>query len=123
MRTCLTKKDLDCIGREIKNFIKQGLIDKCIKDWCPLECDSVEYDVTLSTLEYPSRAYFYSNLSKTTSTRYEDFKREFFFVNVFYSSLEYTFISETRKTSLFDLIAQVGGSLSILISLSLLYVD
>ena len=53
---------------------------------------------------------------------YENFKANSYAINVFYSNMEYTVISETPKTSLFDLISQIGGSLGMFLEFSVFHI-
>ena len=74
---------------------------------CPLECDSVKYELENSIgyhLSLPYTDYDYCPYCTT--------------INVFYRSLEYTAIEETPQTTLVTLLSQLGGSLGMFISFS-----
>ena len=74
-------------------------IEECSKTSCPLQCKYEEFDYSLSSLTNPS-SDTYLNL------------------NIYYPSLEYTQITESPKTSPYDLLAQLGGALGMFVSLS-----
>jgi hypothetical protein len=110
---CLNSKQSICIY----NLNETNAINSCVDKSCPLECHSVEYDLTLSSMDMPSKTFANKNNRKNMS--YEDFKRQYLLIDVHLSSLQYTLISETPKMSLIDLLAQIGGSLSIFVSLNI----
>jgi hypothetical protein len=76
--------------------------EECEKVSCPLECNSVDYDLSVSSLVYSS-----PNSSSMVH------------LIVYYPTLEYTFIKESAQTTELALFANIGGTLSIFISLSL----
>ena len=97
---------------------------------CPLECESVTYNVQTSSLDYPSREEY--NLFKSdqeefnaTQSKYEidlssyDLYREYFYkINIFYATTEYTFISESPQMTLTGLLSNLGGSLGMFLGFS-----
>jgi hypothetical protein len=105
LRPCLTLDDFDCLEDQWQKFD----VDKCIESSCPLECNSVEYKLSLSTLEFPS-VNFYKNFfsspyannhanffNKTSPPTYEFFKANSLGFQVYYPSLEFTQITESPK--------------------------
>ena len=52
---------------------------------------------------------------------FDKYKKHYVAINIFYPYLEYTEISETPKTSWFDLVSQVGGSLGVFLGLSVFH--
>ncbi len=62
-----------------------------------MECDSTYYSITQKTLN-------------TTIRPYESC--------FFFESLEYTYITQIPKTTLYDFISSIGGSLSLFVGLS-----
>ena len=82
--------------------------EECEKSSCPLECTSVDYDLSVSSLVY----------SNSLSEKNSDFSSTVHLI-VYYSTLEYTFINETPQTTELGLFASIGGTLGIFISLSL----
>jgi hypothetical protein len=100
---CLTLTQYDCADGEVNTFDKSS----CVTKHCPLECDSVKYELENSIgfhLSLPYTDYDYCPYCTT--------------INVFYTNLEYTVIAETPQTTLVSLLSQFGGSLGIFISFS-----
>ena len=95
---------------------------KCIQE-CPLECDYVTYDLTLSTLDYPSRAFFNdlknNSYMEYTNTSFDEFKQTHLALNIFYPNKEFTEIRETPKMKLVDLVSNLGGALGIFLGFSI----
>jgi len=99
----------------------------CQKNSCPLECDTIKYDIALSTLQNPSLKEYYMlndkevlNFSQLLGRNLSFDQFEYMWVNlrVFYPSLEYTEITESPQTNIFDLFTQIGGSLGLFVSFS-----
>ena len=106
-------------------------MNECEKNFCPLECETFRYDLTLSSLDYPSPSYYYSFIE--TNEKERDFFKEKFkktlsieiyksaavSFNVFYTSLQYTLFTESPKISIADLFSQIGGALGLFVSFSI----
>ena len=82
--------------------------EECEKVSCPLECNSVDYDLSVSSLVY----------SNSLNEKNSDFSSTVHLI-IYYSTLEYTFINESPQTTELGLFASIGGTLGIFISLSL----
>jgi amiloride-sensitive sodium channel subunit alpha/amiloride-sensitive sodium channel subunit gamma len=105
-------------------------VRKFCGDECPLECDSITYNLYTSAADYPSRIYadslmknavikskFASNPSDLT---FDSLKRHMAHISVFYNDLGYELYSELEKTDLVDLIASIGGTLGLFLGMSFL---
>ena len=125
---CLNLTQLYCINTEQAKF---EIADECLEQ-CPLECETVTYDVQTSILEYPSQSmYNYlmnqsSFLSAWQNSTGMTFDRNYcdqyiVSMKIFYPFTQYTKISEEPKTNVFDLISQIGGSLGMLLGFSLFH--
>jgi hypothetical protein len=127
LRPCLTLDDLNCLEDQWEKLN----VKECIKKSCPLECDSLEYELSLSSLEYPSRNFYASLVNSqsyadkfkfyfnsTTPISYEQFKSHAVNFQVYYPSLEYTQITELPKMDTYDLLTQIGGALGLFVSFS-----
>ena len=109
-------------------------INKICGQYCPLECDSVEYEITTTVSQYPNVPHAMSLLGETTALNkiiqskyppdynitYEDLRNSMIAFNVFYKSLQYTSITEIPKTQRIDLVANIGGLLGLFIGVSFL---
>lgn len=108
-------------------LIKSDLTKVCSYE-CPLECDSIKYDVTSSITKFTRENLL--NLAKLTdneSLRHlvSNFSKEFIqdYVigfNVYYEDLSYTYISQTPKMELSEFISNIGGILGLFIGISFL---
>jgi hypothetical protein len=95
---------------------------------CPLECDSVRYDESISfsklILERHINFLKQNNLLRFINPKYglltENDSKNFAIINVFYKNLEYTRISQLPKIDFFDLISNIGGNLGLFIGISFL---
>ena len=114
---CLNLTQMECIRREEVNIDQKKLIE-CQKE-CPLECDSVGYDLYASSLEYPSHELYNIYKEETQITDFDGYKNAFLALNIYYSSAQYTDIIESPKTTLVDMISSVGGALGIFLGFSI----
>ena len=125
VRPCLDLKDFKCLGEIYDHFNLQ----ECQLNSCPLECESMSYDLSISSLEFPDKITydkmfnidyyrkFYESLNLTMT--YELLKSNVAFFNVYYPNLHYNQISESPKTDMFDLFTQIGGALGMFVSFSI----
>ena len=67
-------------------------------EYCPLECESTTYSTVINS---------YPNTNDNTTV-----------VSIYYGSLKYTSYSEQPKMQMFDLISNIGGTMSLFISIS-----
>ena len=109
-------------------------INKICGKHCPLECDSVEYEMFTTVSQYPSVPHAKNLLGETNEVNdklkskypreynitYEDLRNSMIAFNVFYKNLEYTRITEIPKLERVDLVANIGGLLGLFIGLSFL---
>jgi len=124
---CLNVTQFECIYY-ISNDFEQ---EKCSSE-CPLECNSVTYHYSLSSLSFPSQSFynkFYSDpIYINVTMKYginistlESFQKYYLMLNVFYPYLEYTQITETAKFTWIDLLSQIGGSLGMFLGFSIFH--
>jgi hypothetical protein len=126
LKPCLNLTEFECLTQQYYHFN----LGECKINFCPLECDSIKYDLTLSILIFPSQShydtfintkevcdYFMINYNQTLSIDLVKSKLATF--TVFYSSLDYTMLTESPKTSIGDLFSQIGGALGMFVSFSI----
>ena len=95
---------------------------------CPLECDSVRYDVSISFSKIILEGYknylkendLLSFLNPKFKLLTENDSKNLAAINIFYNDLEYTRISQLPKMDFFDLISNIGGNLGLFIGISFL---
>jgi hypothetical protein len=104
---CLTKEDMECVF----DFYDQPITDKCIKK-CPLECETVSYEIFTSFDSYPNPGYYTNYLMSKENLKgltYNDFQTSMAGVYIYYEYMRYTFISENPSKTIVDLLSSVGG--------------
>lgn len=127
----------DCI-KNSSEWFKLSPIKKCIKnylddfettkaqilcsEYCPLECDSINLVVSSFVEMFPSQGII-SNISKKMSylsnfRTYDEVKKSFVRIQVYYDSMKYTLISQNPKTALFNCISSIGGIFSLFFGIS-----
>ena len=117
-----------CTKYEYFNFLKKDLNKLCLKD-CPLECNSIEFEIETMTSKYPSQAYYLElmNNSKIKSNyplgyniTLEDLRESMVQFSVYYTDFDYTFIGQIPKQELVDLVSNFGGLFGLFIGISFL---
>lgn len=116
-KPCLANEDFLCSESQYDLFITNGTADCSVL--CPKECETIQYDFTLSSLDYPSLT-LYSLYKDLLSLSFEETKSRLIGFNIYYSTLGYTKISESPKTLVIDLFSNIGGTLGLCIGISLL---
>ncbi len=119
-KSCLNLTELTCISNQELDFAN-GYSAKCLSK-CPLECESVSYDYSVSTLDFPSREFYDTTINDKiygSNITYALYKMNFLSLNVFLSSNKYTKITEIPKISTIDLISNIGGSIGVFLGLSI----
>jgi hypothetical protein len=120
---CLNQVNFYCLEGQIDNFI----LTECQKNLCPLECDSISYELSLSSLvnletkDYTSAIesdYFEEYYDVNTTNTNSIINSNLVYVTVYYPSLQYEKIIESPKTQIFDLFTQIGGALGMFVSFS-----
>ena len=118
----------NCTQNVYKLFKNNKIDDSCLEQ-CPLECESIKYDVVLSNnVVLSKQGYelfkipidYLVNMNGEFNLTYEEMKQRFLFLNIYYSELSYIKISETPKTSIIDLLSNLGGTLGLFVGISFL---
>jgi hypothetical protein len=122
---CLNSTQSSCLLKAYDFFDKLS----CLQD-CPLECDWLTYNLQVSSLKFPNPElynifrndsgaplYFSSKYGIDISS-IDIFSEYFYSINIYYSSLKYTYISESPQTTVFGLLSGLGGSLGMFLGFS-----
>jgi hypothetical protein len=124
---CLNATQTSCSDRTYDRFIDYHEIDNVCQEFCPLECESVVYAHSMSLASFPTEKYAELLVNNPAilkqypnRTTKQVIMENTLAVNVYYEDLKYTLISETPKMSIFDLVANTGGTLGLFIGVSLL---
>ena len=103
-----------CIDKFMDEFNKK---DICTK-YCPLECDSYTYDIIESVQPILGSGNLSSNFAYPQFETFKNFTKIFFSINVYFSNLKYTLITQQPKYEIFDLISSIGGILGLFLGIS-----
>lgn len=110
----------DCILDIYENY--DDILEMCGL-YCPLECKTVNYETKVSYVEYPSYGHYrvmlrdFKNGSKID---YQNDKESVLLLNIYFDSLKYTLINEKPKILIEDLVASIGGTMSLFLGISVL---
>ena len=113
IKPCLNLSEYDCY---VHVYFKFNPVD-CALVYCPLECNSIEYNLSISSKILPTLNE-YNSLNISSSISYEEWRTQTVTFHVFYSQLEYTLIEETPEMTITSLIANLGGTMGLIVSVS-----
>lgn len=114
----LNRTIFDCTWSFYKEILKKTY--EVCADYCPLECDSITYSVSFSSIyDYPSSGEIL-NSELGAFFDYSDVKASFFTIQVFYENLNYELITQQPKVLLSDLIPNIGGIMGLFLGTSFL---
>lgn len=119
---CLTQEQYNCY-RNVVIRISTSLQTVC-SDECPLECDTISYEYTVSSSKFPLKAYakengFYTHLPGKNLT-YEQVQDSFILINVYFNNLLVTIIEESPSVNALQLVSDIGGTLGLFLGISIL---
>jgi len=115
----------NCVADKLREFRKNFQFEKCSK-YCPLECDSISYSITPLSKSIPGIGEIDDTIMAVNSfnlsnlNTYEDIKRHYVQLCVYYKNLEYTYIDQEAKTETFNFISNMGGILGLFLGISFL---
>jgi hypothetical protein len=111
----------ECVSAYLRDFRKKLQYEKC-PEYCPLECDSMNYVINTFS-EHITVTGNVSKKHKTTNfnfSTYEEAKKGFFQIRVYYNELKHTLISEEARYEIFNFVSNIGGILGVFLGLSFL---
>lgn len=117
-----------CLFQTKNDFI--GSNSKECKAECSLECSTVFYDYSLSSLEFPNTQVFnvvqndrqlFTDLQMfyNQTLTFDVFKKSFVSLKVYYPYPQYTLITESPQYTNIGLFSSVGGSLGMFLGFSI----
>ena len=77
---------------------------------CPLECDSIKYETTISFTKFSDGFKYFLDINGTFDN--------YIAIDIYYEHLEYTSISQLPKMDIFDLVSNIGSNLSLYFGVS-----
>jgi hypothetical protein len=111
--------------KKILDFRNSFNNDYCSGE-CPIECEHMNYAVTLSSSQYPSMTYAelimsYSNVSDfKTYKKIDDQPKNVISINAFYPTDSYTLIEDKPSLELWAFISDFGGTFGLFLGGSVL---
>jgi len=117
----------ECLFKANQNFYNQ--INFMLNDLdCPQECDSMYYEITTSMSKFPSKSIYlnllknnkFIKLFKSNNFSHEQLNESYLAFRVYFENLEYTEIRQEIKTTIIDLISNIGGLLGLFLGMSFL---
>ena len=126
---CLNSSQLACYTKLYAKFIVADVKEKCAF-MCPLECNSMTYDHSLSMSdlateqlyailksdEYYQRKYFKNETNLTVTS----FGERYMSLNIYFGELKYLVMTQSIKMTFEDLLSSIGGLLGLLVGMSFL---
>lgn len=118
----------ECFDNVWNDYLLQNINEKCLP-YCPLECDSVSYQIATSFSKFPNEHYakilmespiVKSKFPDSHNITFDDLLNNMIAFNVHYENLKYTSIREVAKMDWVDLVSNIGGILGAFIGISLL---
>ena len=107
-----------CYDKHQSDFQKLDVFEECSK-FCPIECDSISYDISAFVQNLPAFGNITSSkLDLAGFGTYEEVKKNYISISVYYPNLIYTYIKQNPKTEIFDLVSSVGGTFGLFLGIS-----
>ena len=109
-------------------LLNEDINAQCSTD-CPLECDSINYELSMSTANFPTRVFakllrqrehIRRQFEPNETITYEKLKESVLALDINYAELKYTVMSESASKTIIDLIASIGGTIGLFLGTSLL---
>ena len=122
VQACINWNDYKCFTKQLNAFDPV----ECASKSCPLECESVEYVLSVSSLVEPSldngpwkRTFCNSFTDLCNGTiDYETFRSYMASFTVSYPTLSYTQLKTSPAMTFASLLANLGGSMGLIVSVS-----
>jgi hypothetical protein len=113
---CFNTAQFQCLASKFNEAIDK--LESICGPKCPLECNSVTYDLTMSSLSFPNKQFYNLLELNASEMSLEKFRRLHLGLDIFFPVKQYTEISETPKITFVDLVSSIGGALGVFLGLS-----
>jgi hypothetical protein len=126
---CINDSQTKCSLSTWQKFLSNDYISNNCIQYCPLECNSTNYQITTAFSNYPSYNYAVNSLItnpiitskfQNETITYDLIKQSVLSLNVYYDQLSYTQISREAKLEIVDLVSGIGGLLGLFLGMSFL---
>jgi hypothetical protein len=112
---CVNFSQHECFYSYNKNLFNDVKYDECV-DSCPLECETVDYSVTISNSITPTRSFFENILmnkpivkNKSKTLDYDSMKSQFAYISLYFGDLRHTKIQEIPNFTFIDFLCNIGN--------------
>ena len=126
-KQCENLTEIRCVYSVFENFFSEQVLSNC-SDECPIECESYSISTSVSSNIFidefskdfdnliQENSYIASlvNENMTQSQKADIVRQHVLSLRISYENLAYTYIEQSAKTELVDLISNIGGTLGIL---------
>ena len=121
---CLTQQEINCSDRIFYDEYQRNNFNGQYDDDCPLECQYNEFNYQISSLKFPSyyHDHFYMKklLTERLNRTVEDIniKENVAKLNIYFTKIGYTYITEKPTMKLINVLANTGGMLGLFLGMS-----
>ena len=142
LKDCENPSEISCAMIAADDFYNQDINTKC-SPYCPRECDSITYSLSVSHSFFPNPKFSDFLISHPTiQTKFQlaktltndtklftndsvyidkdELKKSLAMININYDDVKYTKVSQIPKMTFEDLLANIGGQLGLFIGISFL---
>jgi hypothetical protein len=125
LNTYFKLTSLNISSQDLINFFSTKVINiaKLCYQECPLECDSIDYQYSVSSVDMDIEQ-FLQYILQSNGINLLDFlnnnNENFISIRIYYDKASYTRINEIPKIEIVDLIANIGGNLGLFLGVSFL---
>lgn len=125
---CDTLNEFKCVYLVFLDILSTEYKSK-LKDKCPLECETVSYEVKQNFIKYPTESYvkglqksdkIKSIFGNQTNITLEFLREKILFLNFYYNDLKQIEITESPNLTWDVLISGIGGTLGLFLGVSVL---
>ena len=127
-KPCLNQTQARYANLVYGDFIDDGIIKEECDPWCPLECESVELQTYVSSSSFPSLEYsniikhfrsVESHFDSNATIDQSKLSLNTLALNIYFNDLEFTQVEESEINDIVDLVANIGGTVGVLVGMSI----
>ena len=125
-KQCEKWTEIDCIYSVFYKFLSEQVLSNC-SDECPIECESYSISTSVNSNSFTDKHFeefddliqyndYIASLvddKMTQSQKYDIVRQHVLTLRIFYENLAHTYIEQSAKTELVDLVSNIGGTLGI----------
>ncbi len=112
---CINFTQHECYYISFNNLYEDISYNECFEN-CPLECETVDYTVSISNSITPARSFYENKLKNNPvvkksnkSLDYDSMKSQFAYISLYIGDLRYTKIQEIPNFTFIDFVCNIGN--------------